>query len=79
MLKHSIHLASVHGPKGGRYDYQLYAIYHPSAAACVTPLKELGYTLLERETPVAVKDIQGEFPDPKSQNRQDRFLRWYNC
>lgn len=59
VLKHSIHLASVHG--SGRYDYQMYAIYHPNGEKCAKTLEALGYTLVKRETPVAVKDIQGEF------------------
>lgn len=57
VLEHSIHLASVNG----RYDYQMYAIYHPDGAACAAPLADLGYKLLERETPVQVKDIEGDF------------------
>mmetsp|Transcript_7894 Transcript_7894/g.23251 ORF Transcript_7894/g.23251 Transcript_7894/m.23251 type:complete len:519 (+) Transcript_7894:142-1698(+) len=61
VLKHSIHLASIHGPLGGRYDYKMYAIYHPQGRACAETLTALGYTLVERETPVAVKDIQGDF------------------
>jgi len=61
VLKHAIHLASVKGNRGGRYDYKMYAIYHPDGASCAEPLKDLGYELVRRETPVAVKDIQGEF------------------
>lgn len=61
VLKHSIHLSSVHGNRGGRYDYKMYAIYHPDGEQCALPLKDLGYTLVKRETPVAVKDIEGEF------------------
>jgi hypothetical protein len=61
VLKHAIHLASSQGNKGGRYNYQMYAIYHPDGEACALPLKDLGFTLLKRETPVAVKDIQGDF------------------
>jgi len=61
VLKHSIHLASVHGNLGGRYDYKMYAIYHPDGVKCATPLKDLGYELVERGTPVAVKDIEGDF------------------
>lgn len=61
VLKHSIHLASIHGNLGGKYDYKMYAIYHPSGIECAKTLESLGYTLVERETPVAVKDIQGEF------------------
>jgi hypothetical protein len=54
-------LASVHGNLGGRYNYQIYAIYHPDGEQCAAPLKDLGYILVKRETPVAVKDIEGEF------------------
>ena len=61
VLKHSIHLASIHGNLGGRYDYVMYAIYHPEAIKCAKTLESLGYTLVERETPVAVKDIKGDF------------------
>jgi hypothetical protein len=51
----------MHGTLGGRYDYELYAIYHPDAEACVRPLEKLGYTLLKRPTPVNVSDIKGDF------------------
>ena len=61
VLKHSIHLASIHGKIGGRYDYKMYAIYHPDGETCAAPLKDLGYELLKRNTPVAVSDIQGDF------------------
>jgi hypothetical protein len=61
VLKHSIHLASIHGNLGGRYDYKMHAIYHPDAAACVSILEELGYKLELREVPLRVQDIQGEF------------------
>eukprot|EP00536_Pseudo-nitzschia_multiseries_P000868 jgi/Psemu1/250005/estExt_Genewise1Plus.C_110057 len=61
VLKHSIHLASLHGPLGGKYDYKMYAIYHPDGHKCAETLTALGYELVERETPVAVKDIQGDY------------------
>jgi hypothetical protein len=61
ILQHSIHRASSRGTLGGRYDYVLYAIFHPDAESCALPLQDLGYILLKRNTPVAVKDIQGEF------------------
>ena len=61
VLKHSIHLASVHGNLGGRYDYTMYAIYHPDGEKCALPLQDLGYVLVRRETPVKVEDIEGEF------------------
>jgi hypothetical protein len=61
VLKHAIHLVSSQGNKGGRYNYKMYAIYHPDGEACALPLQDLGYTLLKRDTPVAVKDIQGDY------------------
>jgi hypothetical protein len=61
VLKHAVHLVSSQGNKGGRYNYQMYAIYHPDAEVCALPLQDLGYTLLKRDTPVAVKDIQGKY------------------
>jgi len=61
VLKHSIHLASMHGPMNGRYDYKLYCLYHPDAFKCAKTLESLGYELIERNTPVAVKDIQGGY------------------
>jgi hypothetical protein len=61
ILKHSIHLASVHGNLGGHYNYKTYGIYHPEAASCVQPLEQVGYELVRRSTPVAVEDIQGKF------------------
>jgi len=61
VLKHAIHLSSIHGNAGGRYDYKMYAIYHPDGEACALTLKDLGYELIQRETPVSVKDIEGKF------------------
>ncbi len=74
ILQHSIHLNSVRyhhnnnnnnhtssSSRRGRYDYQMYAIYHSSAKECAMTLQDLGYTLLERETPVPISEIQGEF------------------
>ena len=56
VLQHSIASAT------GRYNnYQLYAIHHPNASECASTLAPLGFTLLERDTPVAVADIQGDF------------------
>lgn len=61
VLQHSVHRASSRGTLGGTYDYAMFAIYHPDAERCALPLKDLGYTLLKRKTPVAVSEIQGEF------------------
>jgi hypothetical protein len=61
VLSYSIRRASIHGNQGGRYDYELYAIYHPDAEECAETLRDLGYTLLKRDTPVQVNEIQGDF------------------
>jgi len=61
VLQHTIHRASVRGSLGGKYDYAMYAIYHPNATHCATALEQIGYNLLERDTFVRVEDIQGEF------------------
>jgi hypothetical protein len=61
VLKHAIHQSSIQGNPNARYDYQMYAIVHPDAVSCGMSLQELGYTVLTRDTPVAVKDIQGEY------------------
>jgi hypothetical protein len=42
-----------------RYQYYYYVIYHPSARKCAEPLKDLNFTLLERESPVLPEDIRG--------------------
>jgi hypothetical protein len=61
VLKHSIHLASIRGNLGGRYDYKVHAIYHPDATSCVLPLAKLGYQLVMRDTPVKVEEIKGDW------------------
>jgi hypothetical protein len=60
VLSFSIHQNSVRGPKGGQYDYQMYAFHHPDAAKCVAPLSELGYIVEARDTPIKVEDIKNE-------------------
>jgi hypothetical protein len=61
VLKHSIHLVSSRGNTGGRYDYKMHAIYHPDAASCVEPLAQLGYKIVQRDTPVKVEEIKGDW------------------
>jgi hypothetical protein len=58
VLGYSIHQHSVRGPNGGKYDYELYVFHHPDAAECALPLAKLGYIVQERDTPVAIADIQ---------------------
>jgi hypothetical protein len=71
VLRHSIHRTSIRSNSSsqskGRYDYKLYAIYHPSAVACARPLAELGYELLERNVLVDVSDIKGDYLRSKIQ------------
>eukprot|EP00531_Pseudo-nitzschia_arenysensis_P007186 CAMPEP_0116128318 /NCGR_PEP_ID=MMETSP0329-20121206/7299_1 /TAXON_ID=697910 /ORGANISM="Pseudo-nitzschia arenysensis, Strain B593" /LENGTH=449 /DNA_ID=CAMNT_0003622455 /DNA_START=45 /DNA_END=1391 /DNA_ORIENTATION=- len=43
-----------------KFRYKNYVFYHPNATSCVLPLKDLGYTLLERPTPVKVEEIGGD-------------------
>jgi hypothetical protein len=60
VLAYSIHQNSVHGPNGGRYNYDLYAFHHPNASSCAKPLEKLGYIVQERDTPIAVAEIRNE-------------------
>lgn len=46
--------------KSNRYDYQMYAIVHPDAEPCGRELEPLGYTIIVRDIPVALEEIQGE-------------------
>ena len=43
-----------------RYNYEMYALYHPDAVDCASTLQQLGYTVLARDTPVVVTDIRGD-------------------
>jgi hypothetical protein len=59
VLQYSLKRVSIHGT--GRYDFVLYAIYHPDAEECVKPLEGLGYTLLKRDIPIKVDEIKGDY------------------
>jgi hypothetical protein len=65
VLKHAIHRVSSRENSnngfGGRYDYALFAIYHPNAEACALPLQALGYNMMRRNVFVNVSDIQGDY------------------
>lgn len=62
VLKHSIHLNSIHSSSTSQYDYKMYALVHPSAQSCAsTQLAPLGYEIIIRDVPVALDDIQGDF------------------
>lgn len=66
VLKHSldIHSAKNNNKKNSKfkskYIYDNIIFYHPNASECVIPLKNLGYILLERPTPINVDEIQGD-------------------
>lgn len=55
VLRHSIARNQV------KYDFEAFVMYHPDAKDCAEPLQDLGYTTIERDIPVPVQDIQGEF------------------
>ena len=57
VLQHSIHLAHANS----KYDYQMYALIHPSANECSSSVSKLGYTTLIRNTPFDTDDIQKKF------------------
>jgi len=62
VLKHSIHLSSIHNPySGSKYSYKLFVIVHPNAKDCVDPFHRLNYEVLERDTPIDASEIRGEF------------------
>ena len=61
VLRHSIHLNSIRNhDASSKYDYHMYAILHPDAAECAADFGKIGYTVLLRDTPVALADIQNE-------------------
>ena len=58
VLQQSIRLAHT----SSNYDYQMYAIVHPTATSCsVAPLQKLGYQVLIRNTPFETSDIATKF------------------
>mmetsp|Transcript_16550 Transcript_16550/g.38036 ORF Transcript_16550/g.38036 Transcript_16550/m.38036 type:complete len:460 (+) Transcript_16550:230-1609(+) len=58
ILKYSLDVSSQ--GEESKFKYKNYILYHPTAKECVLPLEELGYTLLERQTPVKVEEIGGD-------------------
>jgi len=58
VLKHSIARAT---KTTGNYGYKMYALYHPNAEECAKTLEPIGYEILERDTPIKVADIRGDF------------------
>lgn len=43
-----------------KFQYHNYVFYHPNATECALPLKDLGYILLEKPTPIKVEEIGGD-------------------
>jgi hypothetical protein len=65
VLRHSIFLAhnmkSKQQQQQRRYDFQMYALVHPSAKSCSSSLSKLGYTTLIRNIPFEKNDIRGQY------------------
>lgn len=61
VLRHSIALQSYPLHPSSRYGFAMYALVHPNAMHCSNELSRVGYQILERDTPVQLKDIKGEF------------------
>ena len=64
VLRHSIHMNSVHAHPNSKYSYQMYAIIHKDN--CNDPqippfLEQLGYIPIIKPTPVNVSEIQNEW------------------
>ena len=63
VLKHSIDTVtkqSNNSSSSSKYDYQMYAIVHPDAESCGRELANLGYTIVIRDIPVPLNEIQGD-------------------
>jgi len=61
VLRHSIALQSHPLNPTSYYGFEMYALVHPNAMHCSDELSRVGYQILERDTPVKVEDIRGEF------------------
>ncbi|KAL3915764.1 MAG: hypothetical protein SGILL_005494 [Bacillariaceae sp.] len=58
VLRHSIHLQSIHTPSSGsKYSYKMYAIVHETCREHAKLLERLGYTSIVKPSPVTVDDI----------------------
>ena len=57
VLKYSLNIHSQRA--SSKFRYHNYILYHPSARDCALPSEDLGYTLLERPTPIKVEEIGG--------------------
>jgi len=65
VLRHSVHRlhAGDDGDDNGaasRYGYKMYAFVHEQAEGCSQGLKDLGYTVLVKDTPIQLEEVQSE-------------------
>jgi hypothetical protein len=60
VLRHSVHRNSVRSGTDSRYDYKFYALVHKDAERCSGDLKELGFEILVRDSPIKLEEIQSE-------------------
>ncbi len=61
VLQHSIRLNSFPKHETSMYAHQMIAFIHPSALECAKPFTSLGYKVMEKEVPIKVSDIEGDF------------------
>ena len=59
VLRHSIHL--VHASSQHYPNYKMYAFVHPDAVPCSDGLRDAGFTVRVHASPVAARDIAGDF------------------
>jgi len=85
VLKHSIHLNSVRNPDSPSvYDYSMYVILHTGASDCADSFRRIGYTVLIRDTPFRIAEIQNEKYVQRLTNpnagccREKEFLKLYS-
>ncbi len=67
VLQHSIRLNSFPQHKSSMYAHQMVAFIHPSALECAKPFTSLGYKVMEKEVPINVSEIEGDFLREKVQ------------
>ena len=95
VLKHSIHRVSIRNnhhhnndddakQTTSAYDYAMYAIMHTEAADCAEAFRQIGYTVLLRDSPVSLSEIRNEkyvqrLVNPKAGCCQEKeFLKLYS-
>ena len=62
VLRHSVHQTSIRNKdSGSKYDYKMFAIVHKKAEHCSHLLKDLGFELIIKDSPVQISEIRGEY------------------